>query len=32
VGTPLKLAPDEEKDAFVARTRDALLALQPAEA
>lgn len=30
-GEPLKLHEGEEKDAFVARTRDALLALAPAE-
>jgi 1-acyl-sn-glycerol-3-phosphate acyltransferase len=31
VGAPLKLAPDEDKSAFVERTRNALLSLQPAE-
>jgi len=31
VGAPLALAKDEERDAFLARTRDALLALRPAE-
>ena len=31
VGAPLKLAPGEEKSAFVERTRNALLALMPAE-
>jgi hypothetical protein len=30
-GEPLKLHEGEGKDAFVARTRDALLALAPAE-
>ena len=30
-GEPLKLHADEDKDAFVARTRDALLALAPPE-
>ncbi len=29
-GAPLKIAPGEDKDAFLARTRDALLALCPA--
>ncbi len=29
VGAPLKLEPDEPRDVFVARTRDALLALMP---
>jgi 1-acyl-sn-glycerol-3-phosphate acyltransferase len=29
VGAPVMLSPGEDKDAFVARTRDALLALQP---
>lgn len=32
VGAPVKITPDEDKDAFVARTRDALLALQPPQA
>lgn len=32
VGAPLKLLPDEAKDAFVDRTRNALLALRPPEA
>ena len=32
VGTPLTIAADEGKDAFVARTRDALAALMPVEA
>ena len=31
VGAPITLAPGEERDAFVARTRDALLALRPPE-
>jgi 1-acyl-sn-glycerol-3-phosphate acyltransferase len=31
VGAPIKLGPDEDKDAFVERTRGALLALMPAE-
>ena len=31
VGAPITLAPDEERDGFVARTRDALLALRPSE-
>jgi len=31
VGAPMKLAPGEDKSAFVERTRNALLALQPAE-
>ncbi|MCC6195388.1 MAG: 1-acyl-sn-glycerol-3-phosphate acyltransferase [Burkholderiales bacterium] len=31
VGAPVTLAQGEEKDAFVARTRDALLALQPTQ-
>jgi len=30
-GTALKLQEGEDKDAFVARTRNALLALSPAE-
>ena len=32
VGAPLTIAAGEERDAFVARTRDALLALRPPEA
>ena len=32
VGAPLTIASGEERDAFVARTRDALLALRPPEA
>ncbi len=31
VGAPIKLLPGEERDTFVARTRDALLALMPPE-
>src|SRR5262249_55556607 len=31
VGAPIPLAAGEERDAFVARTRDALLALRPPE-
>jgi 1-acyl-sn-glycerol-3-phosphate acyltransferase len=31
VGAPVKLLPDEDKDAFVDRTRNALLALMPPE-
>ena len=31
VGAPITLAPDEERESFVARTRDALLALRPPE-
>ena len=32
IGAPLKLAPGEDKDTFVERTRAALLALSPLEA
>jgi 1-acyl-sn-glycerol-3-phosphate acyltransferase len=32
VGAPITIAADEERDAFVTRTRDALLALRPPEA
>jgi 1-acyl-sn-glycerol-3-phosphate acyltransferase len=31
VGTPIRIAPGEDKDAFVERTRNALLALMPPE-
>jgi 1-acyl-sn-glycerol-3-phosphate acyltransferase len=31
VGAPITIAADEERDVFVARTRDALLALRPSE-
>jgi hypothetical protein len=31
VGSPIMLAAEEDRDTFVARTRDALLALRPPE-
>jgi len=31
IGAPIKLLPGEDKDAFVERTRNALLALMPLE-